>query len=80
MTMTMKMPLRNCFQKFWRDTQSSITNMREWLSRAMACTASEGDMPSSPITLYIIRSSAVNMQVVWKVSVHTRVLMPPRRV
>ena len=40
MTMTTKIPLTNCFQKFCLDTQSLITNTRLWLSWAMALMAS----------------------------------------
>lgn len=78
--MAMKAPLSSCFQKFCVDTQSSHTNIRLCSSAATACTASPTLMPSCCVTLYIIRSSAANMQVVWNVSVHTSVLMPPRRV
>ena len=79
-TITTKAPLRNCFQKFCLLIQSSITNMRLCSSVAIALTASVADIPSCPITLYIISIKAANMQVVWKVSVHTSVFIPPRRV
>ena len=80
MTITIKIPLRNCFQKFWRDTQSSNTNTRLWLSVMMAVTASDGDMPKAFVTCQMMSSNAANMHVVCSVSVHTSVLMPPRRV
>ena len=76
----MNIPLRNCFQKFCFDTQSSNTNIRECSSADIAANASPMPNPSSPITLYIISSSAVNMHAVWNVSVHTSVFIPPRRV
>ena len=51
MTITMKMPLKNCFQKFCRDTQSSHTHMRLCSFWAMAFTASPTLMPKAPVTL-----------------------------
>ena len=80
MTMTMKMPLRNCFQKYCLDIGSSKTKIWLRLSAAIAATASPIPISNWPITLIIIRMRAVNMQVVWKVSVHTSVLIPPLRV
>ena len=70
----------NCFQKFCFDIQSSKTKMRLCSSVAMALMASPVVMPSCPITLYIIITSAANMQNVWKVSVHTRAFIPLRLV
>ncbi len=76
----MNTPLRNCFQKFCFDTQSSITNIREWLSAATADSAWDAVMSRAPITWMMMSSKAVNMHAVWKVSVHTSVFTPPRRV
>ena len=49
-TITINAPLTNCFQKFCFDIQSSKTNMRLWLSLAMACTASPKSISSLPVT------------------------------
>jgi hypothetical protein len=46
----------------------------------MALAASPTDMWRAPVTWTMSTMRAVNMQAVWKVSVHTSVLMPPRRV
>ena len=77
---TMNIPLKNCLKKFWVDMKSSNTKMRLWLSAATADTASPTDKPRWSITWYIIIRSATIMQSVWKVSVHTMVFIPPRRV
>ena len=75
--MTINTPLRNCFQKFCFDTQSSMTNTRDSSLLLTAATASPIVRPRSFVTLYIIRSNAVNRQAVCNESVHTNVLMPP---
>ena len=79
-TITMKIPLRNCFQKFCLDAQSSMTKRRDIGLSLTACTASAAVISSSAVTLYIIRRSAPSRQSVCNVSVHTSVLMPPRQV
>ena len=79
-TTTMKMPLRNCFQKYWRDMGSSNTKMRLRGSSATAFTASVGDHPNMLTTWKMMNINAANMHSVCRVSVHTSVLMPLRRV
>ncbi len=80
MTMTMNTPLKNCFQKFCFDTQSSNTKTRDIPLSAMAVTASPALMPSWRTTMTSISTSAPNRQAVCSESVHTSVRMPPFRV
>ena len=78
--MAMKAPLRNCFQKWWGDIQSSKTKIRLMGEAAMASMASPTVKCKSLITVKMIMMRAVKRQTVWKVSVNTSVPMPPRRV
>ena len=79
-TTTMNTPLKNCFQKFCRDTQSSKTNTRLWPLSITAPIAWPRLMSRASVTWTMMSIRAENMQRVWNVSVHTSVFTPPRRV
>ena len=77
MTTTINAPLTNCFQKFWRLSQSSNTNIRAWALEVTASTVSFMPRPSLSATPIIMQTNAPIMHNVWRKSVHTKVRMPP---
>ena len=79
-TITTKMPLRNCFQKFWRLAQSSNTKTRLCGSAVTLATTSWKSRLRLPIAATMMSTRAASMHVVWNVSDHTRVFTPARRV
>ena len=77
--MVMNMPLMICLTKKL-DWCQSVSKSWVCPPAFIWCQISEKGMPNCLMMMVMVRMRAVSMKVVCRVSVHTTVLMPPRKV